>query len=98
MGKKLIRAPELEIAGRCNIYSIGHFSGPGIWMDDALGHEITQMLQAWRRGEVGALDKLTPQVYRELQLVARRCMGRERDAHTLQTTALINELYLRLSI
>jgi RNA polymerase sigma factor (TIGR02999 family) len=96
MGKKLIRAPELEIAGRCNIYSIGHFSGPGIWMDDALGHEITQMLQAWRRGEVGALDKLTPQVYRELQLVARRCMGRERDAHTLQTTALINELYLRL--
>ena len=45
-----------------------------------------------------ALDKLTPQVYRELQIkLARRCMGRERDGHTLQTTALINELYLRLS-
>jgi RNA polymerase sigma factor (TIGR02999 family) len=66
-------------------------------MDDALGHEITQLLQAWRRGDEGALDKLTPQVYRELHLLARRCMGRERDGHTLQTTALINELYLRLS-
>jgi RNA polymerase sigma-70 factor, ECF subfamily len=66
-------------------------------MDDALGHEITQLLQAWRRGDEGALDKLTPQVYRELHLAARRYMGRERDGHTLQTTALINELYLRLS-
>jgi RNA polymerase sigma factor (TIGR02999 family) len=66
-------------------------------MDDALGHEITQLLQAWRRGDEGALDKLTPQVYRELHLAARRCMGGERDGHTLQTTALINELYLRLS-
>jgi RNA polymerase sigma factor (TIGR02999 family) len=66
-------------------------------MDDALGHEITQLLQAWRRGDEGALDKLTPQLYRELHLLARRCMGRERDGHTLQTTALINELYLRLS-
>ncbi len=65
-------------------------------MDDALGHEITQLLQAWRRGDEDALDKLTPQVYRELHRVARRCMGRERDGHTLQTTALINELYLRL--
>ena len=66
-------------------------------MDDALGHEITQLLQAWRLGDEHALDKLTPQVYRELHLLARRCMGRERDGHTLQTTALINELYLRLS-
>ena len=66
-------------------------------MDDALGHEITQLLQAWRRGDEGALDSLTPQVYRELHLAARRCMGRERDGHTLQTTALINELYVRLA-
>jgi RNA polymerase sigma factor (TIGR02999 family) len=66
-------------------------------MEDALGHEITQLLQAWRRGDQGALDKLTPQVYRELHLAARRCMGRERDGHTLQTTALINELYVRLA-
>lgn len=66
-------------------------------MDDALGHEITHLLQAWRRGDEGALNKLTPQVYRELHRAARRCMIRERDGHTLQTTALINELYLRLS-
>jgi hypothetical protein len=69
----------------------------GIWMDDALGHEITQLLLAWRRGDEGALDKLTPQVYRELHLAARRCMGGEHDGHTLQTTELINELYVRLS-
>jgi RNA polymerase sigma-70 factor, ECF subfamily len=66
-------------------------------MDDALGHEITQLLQAWRQGDARALDKLTPQVYRELHRAARRCMSGERDGHTLQTTALINELYLRLS-
>src|SRR5579863_10517920 len=66
-------------------------------MDDALGHEITHLLQAWRQGDGRALDKLTPQVYRELHLAAKRCMARERDGHTLQTTALINELYLRLS-
>jgi RNA polymerase sigma-70 factor, ECF subfamily len=66
-------------------------------MDDALGHEISQLLQAWRRGDEGALDKLTPQVYRELHRAARRCMLRERNGHALQTTALINELYLRLS-
>ena len=66
-------------------------------MDDALGHEITELLRAWRRGDEGALNKLTPQVYHELRRAARRCMIRERDGHTLQTTALINELYLRLS-
>src|SRR5438046_10361269 len=66
-------------------------------MDEALGHEVTQLLQAWRQGDEGALEKLTPQVYRELHRAAKRCMARERDGHTLQTTALINELYLRLS-
>jgi RNA polymerase sigma-70 factor (ECF subfamily) len=66
-------------------------------MDEVLGHEITQLLQAWRQGDERALEKLTPHVYRELHLAAKRCMARERDGHTLQTTALINELYLRLS-
>src|SRR5271170_1000765 len=59
--------------------------------------EITQLLQAWRGGNEQALEKLTPQVYRELHQAARRSMNRERDGHTLQATALINELYLRLS-
>lgn len=66
-------------------------------MVEPLGHEITELLQAWRQGEEHALEKLTPQVYRQLHLAAKRCMARERESHTLQTTALINELYLRLS-
>jgi RNA polymerase sigma factor (TIGR02999 family) len=66
-------------------------------MDEVVRHEITQLLQAWRQGDERALEKLTPQVYRELHVAAKRCMARERDGHTLQTTALINELYLRLS-
>jgi len=61
------------------------------------GHEITELLQAWRQGDESALEKLTPQVYRELHRAAKGCMRAERDGHTLQTTALINELYLRLT-
>jgi RNA polymerase sigma factor (TIGR02999 family) len=59
--------------------------------------EITQLLQAWRGGDEQALEELTPQVYRELHQAARSCMRGERDGHTLQTTALINELYLRFT-
>jgi len=66
-------------------------------MPEALGHEITELLRAWRQGDEQALEKLTPQIYRELHRAAQRCMARERDGHTLQTTALINELYLHLS-
>ena len=66
-------------------------------MTELHGHEITELLHAWRQGDERALEKLTPQVYRELHRAAKRCMERERDGHTLQTTALINELYLRLS-
>jgi len=66
-------------------------------MTEALGHEITELLQAWRQGDEQALEKLTPQVYRELHRAAQRCMAGEREGHTLQTTELINELYLRLS-
>lgn len=58
--------------------------------------EITQLLLAWGDGDESALDKLTPIVYRELHQMARRYMSREREEHTLQTTALVNELYLRL--
>src|ERR1700758_746333 len=66
-------------------------------MSKPLGHEITELLQAWRQGDEHALDKLTPQVYRELHRAAKRCMKGERDGHTLQTTGLINELFLRLT-
>ena len=66
-------------------------------MTKLVGHEITELLQAWRQGDESALEKLTPQVYRELHRAAKGCMRDERDGHTLQTTALINELYLRLT-
>src|ERR1051326_8389624 len=65
-------------------------------MVTASTHEITELLQAWSRGDDEALEKLTPLVYEELHRAAKRCMARERRGHTLQTTALINELYLRM--
>ncbi len=58
--------------------------------------EVTQLLQAWSDGEQGALEKLVPIVYSELHRTAQRYMARERRDHTLQTSALINEAYLRL--
>lgn len=58
---------------------------------------ITDLLRAWRQGEEKALEKLTPHVYRDLHRAAKKCMGAEHRRHSLQTTALINELYLRLS-
>jgi len=58
--------------------------------------EITQMLLAWSNGDEAALEKLTPLVYHELHRLAHRYLGRERVGHTLQTTALVNEAYLRL--
>lgn len=59
-------------------------------------HEITQLLVEWSSGSQAALDKLYPMVYAELRQMAHRFMRRERKGHTLQTTALINEAYLRL--
>ena len=58
--------------------------------------EITQLLAEWSNGNQAALDKLYPLVYEELRRLAHRYMRRERKDHTLQTTALINEAYLRL--
>ena len=60
------------------------------------GHDITQLLQAWSEGDERALDKLIPLVYRELHRMAQRYMAHQSPGHTLQTTALVNEAYLRL--
>lgn len=59
-------------------------------------NEITDLLLAWNDGEPSALDELVPLVESELRRLARTYMKRERAGHTLQTTALINEAYLRL--
>ena len=59
-------------------------------------HEVTQLLQAWKNGNQEALDKLVPLVYEELHRLARHYMIGERQGHTLQTTDLVNEAYMRL--
>jgi RNA polymerase sigma factor (TIGR02999 family) len=58
--------------------------------------EVTQLLGDWSRGDTGALERLIPLVQPELHRLAHHYMSRERAGHTLQTTALINEAYLRL--
>jgi len=58
--------------------------------------EITQLLRDWRNGDASALDRLIPLVYDELRRAAKRQMALQSPGHTLQTTAVINEVYLRL--
>ncbi|MDT5062750.1 MAG: hypothetical protein QOH63_3209 [Acidobacteriota bacterium] len=58
--------------------------------------EISQLLVEWSNGDKPALDKLVPLVHEELRKLAHHYMNRERSDHTLQTTALVNEVYLRL--
>jgi len=59
-------------------------------------HELTQLLIDWSNGDEAALDKLMPLIDEELRRLAHRYMTRERAGHTLQTTALVNEAFLRL--
>ena len=59
-------------------------------------HEVTQLLVAWGDGDQSALDKLIPLVYDELHRMAHRYMAQERPEHTLQTSAIVNEAYVRL--
>ena len=58
--------------------------------------EVTDLLRAWNDGDQAALNRLSPLVYGELRRMARRYMRNERAGNTLQTTALVNEMYLRL--
>lgn len=59
-------------------------------------HQVTQLLIAWSNGDKTALDKLMPLIHEELLRLAHHYMSRERPGHTLQTTALVDEAYLRL--
>ena len=60
-------------------------------------HRVTQLLREWTQGDDSALAELTPLVYEELRRLAHHYMEGERPGHTLQTTALVNEAYLRLA-
>lgn len=59
-------------------------------------HDVTQLLKAWTTGDEQALEKLTPLVYEQLHRVARHYMAGQRSGHILQTTALVNEVYVKL--
>jgi RNA polymerase sigma-70 factor (ECF subfamily) len=59
--------------------------------------DLTELLSNWQQGDQQALAKLTPLVYDELRRIAHRYVQRERNGHTLETTALVNEAYLRLA-
>src|SRR5262245_65782301 len=63
---------------------------------ESLVHEITTLLIAWSDGDPAALEKLTPLIFDDLHQQAKRYMARENPGNLLQTTALINEAYLRL--
>jgi RNA polymerase sigma factor (TIGR02999 family) len=58
---------------------------------------VTELLTDWQQGDVTALQRLTPLIYEELRRLAHRYVQRERQGHTLQTTALVNEAYVRLA-
>jgi len=57
---------------------------------------VTRLLSAWRDGDSGALESLTPLIYEELRLLAQRFMRRERNSHTLQATAVVHEAFVRM--
>lgn len=65
-------------------------------MEADRAEEITGLLEAWNAGDCAALNRLTGLVYNELRRIARQYMKRERSGATLETTALVNEVYLRL--
>ena len=65
-------------------------------MTDLSSAATTQLLRAWAGGDNGALDQLTPRVYRELRRMAARLLQNERPGYTLQSTDLVHEVYLRL--
>jgi RNA polymerase sigma factor (TIGR02999 family) len=65
-------------------------------MEKQVSHDITELLLAWRNGDAEAFNTLASLVYDELRLIAHRYMSNERNGHTLQTTALVNEAFLRL--
>jgi RNA polymerase sigma factor (TIGR02999 family) len=58
--------------------------------------DVTQLLIGWRKGDRASLDEMMPLVYNELQRLASYYLSRERAGHTLQTTALVHEVYMRL--
>lgn len=76
--------------------SLGLFTAGGVVTSEVQSHDVTQLLIQWSHGDEGALTALTPLVYDELHRVARSYMRRENPGHTLQSTALVHEAFVRL--
>lgn len=66
-------------------------------MNALMADDLTELLLEWSEGDRAALNRLMPLVYDEIRRIAHRYVQRERDGHTLQTSALVNEAYLRLA-
>jgi RNA polymerase sigma factor (TIGR02999 family) len=80
-----------------NISLVGNTGNRAMDTSSVSPHRVTQLLTEWSRGETAALAELTPLVYEELRRLAHYYMEGQRPDHTLQTTALVNEAYLRLA-
>jgi RNA polymerase sigma factor (TIGR02999 family) len=76
--------------------NLGTFMGNLDEVAPVSSHEVTRLLQAWGSGDESALERLMPFVYNELHRLAHRYMAGEQPGQTLQTTALVHEVYLRL--
>ena len=90
----LVQAEVDGKSGHALVYFLSH--GENRLSIGASSAEITSLLKAWNSGDPAALARLAERVYPELRLMARRYMKNERQANTLQTTALVHEVYLRL--
>ena len=78
-------------------YNSAHMPWKGVaQVGEPAAAEVSRLLRAWSDGDQNALEKLTPVVYKELHSLARRYMRGERPGHSLQTSALVNEAYMRL--
>jgi len=85
-----------KVGGQRVIESDGEEAEPPVMSEKTRPVEVTGLLVAWSKGDEQAYEKLVPLVYGELHKLAHRHMSRERPGHTLQTTALVGEAYLRL--
>ena len=79
-----------------NLWYARFAGGDFVEVDPSTSRDVTALLRAWGNGDESALEHLTPLVYDQLHRIARHHMAREHDGHTLQTTELIHEVYLRL--
>jgi hypothetical protein len=94
---RAIRVYLWETLARAETFCGDRLRKPVINAPSVSPHRVTQLLQQWSHGDDAALAELTPLVYEELRRLAHHFMEGQRRDHTLQTTALVNEAYLRLA-